>query len=81
MDLPAEHAQRAKALAKRDRRTMSELFREAFKPEAHSLVPGGIGMAEDSYIRGGDSVCPGYVPLYFQLDTATARPPVLNCLP
>ena len=31
ISLPAELAQRAEALAKRDSRTMSELFREAFR--------------------------------------------------
>ena len=31
ISLPAEHAQRAEALAKRDSRTMSELFRDAFR--------------------------------------------------
>jgi CopG family transcriptional regulator / antitoxin EndoAI len=35
ISLPAELAQKAEALAKRDSRTMSELFREAFRTYYH----------------------------------------------
>src|SRR6185437_1159751 len=58
ISLPPELAQRAEALAQRDSRTMSELFREAFRTYAHNRR----GARWTSWANMRQAVTPGATP-------------------